>query len=264
MLPALSDLAEAFPPNSAEFLSDDDENYTPDNQREELLDEVTLQTPPPPATTSRNLPLKERDRATKAAHTAAVNSLAAAYNNRFHITDEERQSPAAMPLAPPPEDVYPTRQAAQDSLLAWSLAHGYGYRILRSKPSGHKRPQDRFTAKVTLCCDLFYEHESVATKFKTTSRGCGCLHSVRIVNKKGTKDNDETGEWQVKVDVAGHVKIVKKEEQEPESPTHKVLMAHRDFLNASAHPVHRRRSAEVVLRIRRLIDEGMPPGAFGP
>ncbi|KAI1004011.1 hypothetical protein K3495_g4199 [Podosphaera aphanis] len=57
-------------------------------------------------------------------------------NLNAQFTQEDTEG--LIPLSPPPNRTYATRQAAQDALLKWSRLRGYAYRLLRSKNSKHK------------------------------------------------------------------------------------------------------------------------------
>ncbi|KAI0995521.1 hypothetical protein K3495_g12657, partial [Podosphaera aphanis] len=99
-------------------------------------------------------------------------------------------------------------------------------------------------------------HNSTATICKTSSRGVGCLHRAKVINKTRTADDDDTGKWEVFVEIAGHVKV-SETGATPPAPTHQIYIAHEASLSPSSHPAHRKRNQEQRLKLRSLFDQGL-------
>ncbi|KAI0992140.1 hypothetical protein K3495_g16046, partial [Podosphaera aphanis] len=173
-------------------------------------------------------------------------------NAQFTQEDTER----LIPLSPPPNRTYATRQAAQDALLKWSRLLGYAYRLLRSKKSKHKDKANQYTVCFYMFCDMELIHNSTATICKTSSRGVGCLHRAKVINKTRTTDDDDTAKREVFVEIARHVKVSETGATPPAS-THQIYIAHEASLSPSSHPAHRKRNQEQLLKLRSLFDQGL-------
>ncbi|KAI1001039.1 hypothetical protein K3495_g7163 [Podosphaera aphanis] len=98
-------------------------------------------------------------------------------------------------------------------------------------------------------------HNSTATICKTSSREVGCLHRVKVIDKTHTADDDDTGKWEVFIEIAGHVRMSESGATSP-APTHQIFIACEASLSPSSHPAHRKRNQDQRLKLRSLFDQG--------
>ena len=136
-----------------------------------------------------------------------------------------------MPLAPPPERIYPDFEIAEEAIKSWARNEGYGVFRGRSKKDKHKAGVTR--RKVWILCDKSRESRAEAGTRRSASRKTDCPFKLTITR------SIDTGLWDVEVENGEH--------------------NHPASSNPSQHPCHRKLTDEEKSLIESLTRSHVPP-----